>query len=63
MSIDFDFSCNECNHKFSDGEPAYCSDCFKELEQKISKLEDKIEDLEKENDSLASELDEYKQDI
>ena len=63
MSIKFEFKCDECNHEFSNGEPVYCSECHKELQDKISKLEDKIEDLEKENDSLMIELDQYKQDI
>ena len=62
MSINFNYECDECGHTLNNGETAFCTKCFKKLENEVADLEDKVEDLIKENAELKNTVQLYEQE-
>ena len=48
--------CSNCNTRIDVGEDTYCSVCFEDLQDQISKLQEQLADLESDNIILKAEI-------
>lgn len=56
MAVLIDIECDECKLHIDDGEPVYCEDCYKRLEDEKDRLLNENEDLRARVEELEREV-------